>query len=56
MKILFVACYVDNLHFICLNDAPDIKNGEENFLKICDIISGDENCFDLIVDRENKFY
>ena len=62
MKILFVACYVDNPHFIdimkksldkyllnctydfiCLNDAPDIKNGEENFLKICDIISGDEN-------------
>ena len=23
--------------FICLNDAAYIKNGEENFLKICDI-------------------
>jgi len=73
MKILFVACYVDNSHFIdimkqnldkkllnctydfiCLNDAPDIKNGEENFLKICDIISGNENCFDLILDKTNK--
>jgi hypothetical protein len=76
MKILFVACYVDNPHFIdiskktldkyllnctydfiCLNDAPDIKNGEENFIKICDIFSENENCFDLIRDRadNNKF-
>lgn len=73
MKILFVACYVDNSHFIdimkqnldknllnctydfiCLNDAPDIKNGEENFLKICDILSGNEDCFNLIVDGANK--
>ena len=23
--------------FICLNDAPDIKNGDENYLQICDI-------------------
>ena len=76
MKILFVACYVDNSYFIdimkksldknllnctydfiCLNDAPDIKNGEENFLKICDIISGNEDCFNLILDiaKKNKF-
>jgi hypothetical protein len=73
MKILFVACYVDNSHFIdimkksldknllnctydfiCLNDAPDIKNGEENVLKICDIISGNEDCFNLILDGANK--
>ena len=70
MKILFVACYVDNSHFIdvmrenlnkyllnctydfvCLNDAPDIKNNEENVLKICDIFSGMENSFDLIFER-----
>lgn len=76
MKILFVACYVDNPHFIkimkrtldkylinctydfiCLNDAPDINCGEENFLKICDIITGSFDCYNLILNKsiENNF-
>lgn len=73
MRILFVACYVDNSHFmnhmketldrnlencsydfICLNDAPDIENGEENFLKICDILSGYENSFKIIKETSEK--
>lgn len=73
MRVLFVACYVDNSHFmnhmketldrnlvncsydfICLNDAPDIENGEENFLKICDILSGDENSFKMIKETAEK--
>lgn len=76
MKILFVACYVDNSHFInkmketldknllecsydfvCLNDAPDIANGEENILGICDILSGDYNSYKIIKEtaERNKF-
>ena len=76
MKILFVACYVDNSHFInhmketldrnlincsydfiCLNDAPDIENLEENYLGICDILSGDYNSYKIIKEtaEKNKF-
>jgi hypothetical protein len=76
MKILFVACYVDNPHFIdmmkqtldkyllnctydfiCLNDAPDINNGEENIVKICDIMTGNKDCYNMILNKciENKF-
>lgn len=76
MKVLFVACYVDNSHFmnkmketldknllectydfVCLNDAPDIENGEENFLGICDILSGDYNSYKIIKEFAyiNKF-
>jgi hypothetical protein len=40
--------------FICLNDAPDINNGEENYLKICDILSGDENSYQLIKQNTEK--
>ena len=73
MKILFVACYVDNSHFIkymkesldknllnctydfiCLNDAPDIENGEENFLNICDILSGEPNSYRIIMETAIK--
>lgn len=76
MKLLFVACYVNNSHymnlmrktldkylinteydFICLNDAPDILNGEENYLNICDIITGNNDCYNLIKKcaEDNKF-
>jgi hypothetical protein len=73
MKVLFVACYVNNAHFIplaknsldkylldctysfvCLNDAPDVKNGEENYLKICDILTESDDCFDQIKDAAEK--
>lgn len=40
--------------FICLNDAPDIKNGDENYLNICDIIDGDTNCFEKIFNESNQ--
>jgi hypothetical protein len=40
--------------FVCLNDAPDIENGEENYLKICDILSGDENSFKIIKETAEK--
>ena len=43
--------------FICLNDAPDIKNGDENYLQICDIIDGESNCYEKILNKtiQNKF-
>lgn len=43
--------------FICLNDAPDIKNGDENYLQICDIIDGETNCYEKILNKtiQNKF-
>jgi hypothetical protein len=43
--------------YICLNDAPDISNGEENFLNICDIISESSDCFNLIktAAKNNNF-
>lgn len=37
-----------------MNDAPDIENGEENYLKICDILSGDENAFKIIKETTEK--
>jgi hypothetical protein len=40
--------------FICLNDAPDIKNGDENYLNICDIIDGETNCFEKILNESNQ--
>jgi hypothetical protein len=40
--------------FICLNDAPDILNGEENYLKICDILTESNDCFSLIRDAAEK--
>ena len=76
MKILFVACYANNGHYIpytkkcldkyltncdytyiCLNDAPDTDNGEENYLDICDILTEDKNCYGKIYNKtiENNF-
>lgn len=71
MKILFIACYTNNSHFIdftkksldkylinstydfiCLNDAP--SSNEENYLKICDIITGEDNCYDRILNKSNE--
>lgn len=73
MKILFVACYTNNAHYmdytkttlerylidceyeyICLNDAPDINSGEENYLNICDIITGENNCYENIKKTSEK--
>ena len=43
--------------FICLNDAPDTDNGEENYLGICDILTGERNCYEKIYNKtiENNF-
>lgn len=43
--------------FICLNDAPDIANGDENILKICNIITESPDCYNLIktAAESNKF-
>ena len=73
MKILFVACYANNGHYIdytkktldkylincdydyiCLNDAPDIQNGDENYLKICDILTGESDCYEKILDKTKQ--
>jgi hypothetical protein len=40
--------------FICLNDAPDTKNGDENYLQICDIIDGETNCYEKILNESIK--
>jgi hypothetical protein len=40
--------------YICLNDAPDIKNGEENYLKICDILTNENDCYEKILFEANK--
>jgi hypothetical protein len=40
--------------FICLNDAPDIEKGEENYLKICDIITESNDCYSLILAAAEK--
>ena len=37
--------------FICLNDAPDIQTGDENYLQICDIIDGSQNCYEKIFNQ-----
>lgn len=44
-------------NYICLNDSPDVQNGEENFLKICDILTGENNCYDKILNKatDNNF-
>ena len=40
--------------YICLNDAPDIQNGDENYLKICDILTGENDCYKKILDKTNQ--
>ena len=48
-------CLIDcSYSFICLNDAPDISSGERNYLKICDSITGLEDCYDKIVINAKK--
>jgi hypothetical protein len=44
--------------FFCLNDAPDTNSGEENYIRICDMLSGEQNCFERIVEacKQNNFY
>lgn len=37
--------------YICLNDAPDINNGDENYLNICDILTEDKNCYEKIYNE-----
>ena len=37
--------------FICLNDAPNIQAGDENYLQICDIIDGAQNCYEKIFNQ-----
>ena len=44
----------DEYKFICLNDAPDIDNGDENYLNIISILSENTNCYKEIYD-ECKF-
>ena len=34
--------------YICLNDAPHIDSGDEDYLNICDILTEDKNCYDRI--------
>lgn len=43
--------------YICLNDAPNIINDEEDYLEICDILTGDSNCYYKIMNKaeENNF-
>jgi hypothetical protein len=43
--------------FICLNDAPDTASGEMNYLNICDILTGKNNCYESILaaTEENNF-
>ena len=38
--------------FICLNDAPSSE--EENYLEICDIITGENNCYEKILEKSKK--
>lgn len=40
---------------IVLNDAPDTKNGEKNYLQICNMLTGDDNCFENIKTMTKKF-
>lgn len=40
--------------FICLNDAPDIQNGEENYLYICDILTGNTDCYEKNLNETIK--
>lgn len=74
MKILFVACYVNNAiymqytkkyldkylvnctyDYVCLNDAPDVENGEENYIQACDIMTGENNCYSQIKKAADKY-
>lgn len=38
--------------FICLNDAPTSE--DENYLQICDIITGENNCYERILEESKK--
>lgn len=40
--------------YICLNDAPDVKNGDENYLEICNMLTGEDNCYKLILNEAKK--
>jgi hypothetical protein len=41
--------------YICLNDAPDIKSGEENYIQICDMLTGEFNCYERIYEEATKY-
>ena len=43
--------------FICLNDAPDTNNGDENYLNIVDMLSGETNSYEKIYNEtiDNNF-
>jgi hypothetical protein len=44
--------------FICLNDAPNSKEGDENYLHICDMLTGESNCYEKNVEyaAKNTFF
>lgn len=44
----------DEYTFICLNDAPNIDKGEENYLNLISILSENVNCYKEIYE-ESKF-
>lgn len=44
----------DEYTFICLNDAPNIDKGEENYMNIISILSQNTNCYKEIYE-ESKF-
>mgnify|MGYP001429411186 CR=1 FL=1 len=41
----------DDYKFLCLNDAPDIDNNEENYLHLISILSKNINCYKEIKDE-----
>tara|TARA_Y100000389_G_scaffold136357_1_gene133903 strand:- start:4077 stop:4907 length:831 start_codon:yes stop_codon:yes gene_type:complete len=41
----------DEYKFICLNDAPNIDEGEENYLNLVSILSQNTNCYKEIYDE-----
>lgn len=43
-----------NYEYICLNDAPDIENDEKNYVNVCDMITGDLDCYKKIKEEAVK--
>jgi len=51
IKLLKKNVIKDNYTFICLNDAPDIDSGEENYLNLVSILSENDNCYKEIYEE-----